>query len=111
MGFDICVRISQKNGSTVRNVGSFLVNLMKTKGKIESGLIFFEEWTEIPCSSGAQLAAGQEACLQLRNHPKPNGWKKSDLLEAEIQYGGGDMVGVCICVSEGAGCGEDVWKT
>lgn len=31
---------SQQNGSSVRNAGSFLVNFMKTKGKIESVLTF-----------------------------------------------------------------------
>lgn len=39
--FDICVRIAKKNGNTVRNVGSFLVNFMKTKEKIESIFLLF----------------------------------------------------------------------
>lgn len=55
--------ISRKSGRTGRHVDSFLVNLMKTKGKTESVLIFFWGVNRLSLRCSVQLAAGQEACL------------------------------------------------
>lgn len=55
--------INHKSGCPGRHVDSFLVNLMKTKGKTESVLVFLWGVNRLSVRSSVQLAAGQEACL------------------------------------------------